>query len=238
MTKYRALLLSAGLGTRLRPLTLSEPKCLMKINNEVLLERWLKILDKDIESVLINKHYMYKKVEEFLSIQDNFKIKIYQTFEKTLLGTAGTLMRNAEFFNGYTGLLIHSDNYTDFDLNSLLRRHSERPKECLLTMLVFETDTPSLCGIVETDDKGIVRNFHEKVQSPPSNLANGAVYVFDNDFFTWINQNFKNVNDFSNQIIPGLMGRIFTCKTDSLFIDIGTLENFNLAQKLSLKAKY
>ena len=237
MIKYRALLLSAGLGTRLRPLTLDTPKCLVKINNEILLERWLKILDKDVESVLINKHYLPEKVEEFLSKKNNFKIKIHQTFEANLLGTAGTLIKNAEFFDGYSGLLIHSDNYTDFDLNALLREHSERPPGCLLTMLVFETTTPSTCGIVETDKKGVVQNFHEKVKNPPGNLANGAIYVFDNDFLSWL-KNFKNVNDFSVQIIPALYGKIFTYKTDSLFIDIGTISNLNLAQKLSLKAKY
>ena len=237
MMKYRALLLSAGLGTRLRPLTFDTPKCLVKINNEILLERWLKILDKDVESVLINKHYLPEKVEELLSKKNNFKIKIHQTFDSTLLGTAGTLIKNAEFFDGYSGLLIHSDNYTDFDLKALLRKHSERPPGCLLTMLVFETKTPSTCGIVETDKKGIVQNFHEKAKNPPGNLANGAIYAFDNEFLNWM-KNFKNVNDFSVQIIPALLGKIFTYKTDSLFIDIGTISNLNLAQKLSLKAKY
>ena len=135
-------------------------------------------------------------------------------------------------------MLIHSDNYTDFNLKELLKKHIERPSGCLLTMLVFETQNPSLCGIVETDEKGIVRNFHEKEKSPPGNLANGAIYVFDKEFLSWLNKNFENSNDFSNEIIPALLGKIYTYKTNSLFLDIGTIENLKLAQKLSLQAKY
>ena len=91
----KALLLSAGFGTRLRPITLKTPKCLVKINNIPILEHWLLKLEQiGIEEVLINTHYLSKKVEEFLKIRAKSNLKITQVYEKNLYGTAGTLIKN------------------------------------------------------------------------------------------------------------------------------------------------
>ena len=53
-------------------------------------------------------------------------------------------------------------------------------------MLTFTTNKPSSCGVVLVDSKGIVKEFHEKVKNPPSNLANGAIYVIDKEFINWL----------------------------------------------------
>ena len=238
MKKYRAILLSAGLGTRLRPLTLSIPKCLVKVNNETLLGRWLRILNNEIESIIINKHYLHEKVEQFLETKNNLKVNIIQSFEKDLLGTAGTLLKNETFFQGYTGLLIHSDNYSDFNLRELLKHHEKRPASCLMTMLIFETKFPSQCGIVELDQNDVVKDFHEKKNNSPGNLANGAIYVFDYSLVEWIKENCYDAKDFSTEIIPKLLGKIYTYKTNSIFIDIGSYEGLKLANDLATNTNY
>ena len=183
----RALLLAAGFGTRLRPLTLHTPKCLVPIGGQPLLAHWLQQLELiGIEAALVNTHYMADQVEDFLAGWQQDPMKLKSSHEPRLLGTAGSLLANREFFTGCTSLLIHADNFSQADLGQLLVAHHQRPTGCLLTMLTFTTHRPSSCGIVEIDAEGIVVGFHEKVAEPPGNRANGALYVFDQPFLDWL----------------------------------------------------
>ena len=234
MTKtIKSLLLSAGLGTRLRPLTYKIPKCLVEINNKPLLEDWIDKLENiKTESVLINTHYLADKVLTFLNTQRDRKINIHNFYEEKLLGTAGTLIANYQFFHNSTGIMIHADNFSTFNLFDLLKAHNERPKNCLLTMLTFKTDNPQSCGILEINKQKIVNGFYEKIKNPPGNIANGAIYVFDNDFLDWLLENHPNAKDFSNEVIPHLLGRIYTFHTKSPYIDIGTEESLNKAKSI------
>lgn len=234
MTKtIKSLLLSAGLGTRLRPLTYKIPKCLVEINNKPLLEDWIDKLENiNTESVLINTHYLADKVLAFLDTQKDRAIKIHNFHEDKLLGTAGTLIANYQFFLNSTGLMIHADNFSTFNLFDLIKAHNERPKNCLLTMLTFKTKNPQSCGILEINKQKIVNGFYEKIKNPPGNIANGAIYVFDNDFLEWLLENYPNAKDFSNEVIPNLLGRIYTFHTNSPYIDIGTEESLNEAKSI------
>ena len=95
---FRALLLAAGLGTRLRPITLDTPKCLVTIDGEPLLGRWLRNLElAGCESALINTHYKAQQVEAFIRSWKSSKMTLQTVHEPELLGTAGTLMANEEF---------------------------------------------------------------------------------------------------------------------------------------------
>ena len=120
----KAIILAAGEGKRLRPLTLSVPKCLVKIEQKSLLQIWLEKLSKlGCKDVLINTHYLHEQVNEFL---DNYKsegMNISVCYEKELLGTAGTLVNNINFFKDSIGLVLHADNMTDDDLHHLVLKH-------------------------------------------------------------------------------------------------------------------
>ena len=107
----RCLLLAAGFGTRLRPLTETTPKCLVEVGGKPLLADWIvKLKAIGCEKVLINTHYLAANVERFI-VDSNFSdIDIELVYEPTLLGTAGTLLANHDFFRGSTGILIHADN--------------------------------------------------------------------------------------------------------------------------------
>ena len=229
--KIKALLLSAGLGTRLRPLTLDVPKCLVEIDNKPILEHWLRSLEKaGCDSTIINTHYLHQKVSSYLKNRKNNKMTIKAIFEKELLGTAGTLLRNKEFFDNSRIVMIHADNMTNFNLSELLEADEQRPKNCLMTMLTFSTDSPQSCGIVERDSNMIVQNFFEKVENPPGNIANGAIYVFDSTLLKKLSEISSNLYDFSKDVIPLFLGRIFSFHTEKDFIDIGTHKNLEKAK--------
>lgn len=229
----RALLLAAGLGTRLRPLTDTIPKCLVPIKGTPLLNIWLTALIKaKIGPLLVNTHYLNEQVESYIA-NNQYKDRITITYEPSLLGTAGTLIRNIDFFNEEDGILIHADNYCLADLGEFINAHNRRPKKCLMTMMTFRTDKPSECGIVELDDENIVVGFHEKAPDPPSNLANGAVYIFSKELIGLLKGKYHTITDVSTELIPTLIGKIYSYTTPEVFIDIGTIEAYTLANNLA-----
>ena len=230
MNKVKALLLAAGLGTRLSPLTDNWPKCLMPIGNRPLLEYWLGTLySSGVSEVLVNLHHHSEKVQEFLN-RSRFEGWVSSVFEDTLLGTAGTLRANKEYFKDCTTLLVHADNWCQCDFGDFLNyHHNHRPDHCLITMMTFESPTPETCGIVETDTAGVVYAFHEKAKNPPGNRANGAVYLLEPEALMWINEH-SNISDFSTEVLPNFIGKIATWDNQVIHRDIGSLEMLKLAQ--------
>lgn len=227
----RALLLAAGLGTRLRPITYNTPKCLVPIKGKPLLAIWLDHLTaSDIGPFLINTHYLASQVEEFVQTS-SYRNQIELVYESDLKGTAGTLIANLDFFMGEDGLLIHSDNYCLADFSAFQQAHLNRPPDCLMTMMTFRTNDPSSCGIVELDDHGVVVGFYEKIANPPTNLANGAVYILSAELLGRLADDLYTVTDFSTQVLNRFIGQIFTYETNSVFLDIGTPENYAQANK-------
>ncbi len=222
----RALLLAAGLGLRLRPITDSTPKCLVTIKGQPLLAIWLERLAKaGIGPFLINTHYLAEQVNAFVNGSSYFD-QISLINESELKGTAGTLIANLEFFQGEDCLLIHSDNYCMADFLAFQQAHRNRPPECLMTMMTFRTSDPSSCGIVKLDKRGVVVGFYEKVANAPSNLANGAVYILSAELLNILASELYDVTDFSTQVLNKLVGRIYTYETFELFIDVGTPKTY------------
>ncbi|MDC3200288.1 nucleotidyltransferase family protein [Porticoccaceae bacterium] len=228
----RALLLAAGLGTRLRPITDNTPKCLVSISGRPLLEIWLdRLVDANIEPLLINTHYLADQVEKFVQ-GSQFQQKVQLVHESHLLGTAGTLIENLDFFKGEDGLLIHADNYCLADFDAFQVAHLNRPFGCLMTMMTFRTDDPSSCGIVEVDDRGVVIGFHEKVDNPPGNLANGAIYILSAELLEKIGADLNHITDFSTEVLHRFKGHIFSHEISDVFLDVGTPDRYEKANKL------
>jgi len=228
----RALLLAAGLGTRLRPLTDTTPKCLVPIKGQALLGIWLERLTQaGIGPFLINTHYLADQVEAYIEASP-YRNQVRLVNELELQGTAGTLITNLDFFQGEDGLLIHADNYCLADFTAFQQAHRSRPPECLMTMMTFRTGDPSLCGIVELDQRGVVIGFHEKVANPPGNLANGAVYIFSAELLKRLGTDLHAVTDFSTEVLSRFVGHIHTYETEEVFMDIGTPLAYARAQRL------
>jgi mannose-1-phosphate guanylyltransferase len=225
----RALLLAAGLGTRLKPLTNNIPKCLVDINGEPLLGHWIRLLyHGGVFPLLINLHHHTDKVSHY--IDNNAYRKFITTVHETkLLGTGGTLLKNRAFFGNESMMLVHADNLSLFDVQAFINSHHNRPAGCEMTMMTFKTPTPHTCGIIETDENGRVQAFHEKVANPPSDKANGAVYILESAIFDYLESLNKEFIDFSTEVIPNFIGRIHTFHNHFYHRDIGTLESYEMA---------
>jgi len=225
----RTILLAGGLGTRLRPLTDTIPKCLVPIKGKPLLEIWLERLTQaGMGPFLINTHYLAEQVERFVAASP-YQDQVTLVHETELRGTAGTLIENLDFFQDEDGLLIHADNYCLADFFSFEQAHLNRPHECVMTMMTFRTDNPSSCGIVELDDRGVVVGFHEKVINPPGNLANGAIYILSAELLKVMANDLRVVKDFSTEVLHRFVGRIYTYETSEVFLDVGTHKTYEKA---------
>ncbi len=234
----KALLLAAGFGARLRPITENTPKCLVPIGGKPLLGYWLDSLAcAGVESVLVNLHHLADQVREFVSSRPD-RNRITLVDERNLLGTAGTVKENSEFFSGNRGLVIHADNFCAANLANFIDKHEKRPSGTELTMMTFVTEDPSACGIIEVDEKGVVHGFHEKVADPPGRIANAAIYVFEQSVIQYISASRAGeLIDISRDVIPRYLGRIFAAPADGPVIDIGTPVNLERAQSSVLGLK-
>lgn len=225
----RAILLAAGLGTRLRPLTDTVPKCLVPVGKEVLLDMWLRRLSEaGIDRVLVNLHHLADVVRRHVA-SSPWSDFVEFVDEPVLLGTAGTLIENRSFFQGEDGLLIHADNYCTASLGRFICAHHDRPPGCTLTMMTFETSHPRECGIVITDARGVMIAFEEKPMYPPSTTANAAIYVLSPE----LHETLEGVSDFSTEVVARLGGSVYTWPADGELVDIGTSERYQalLARK-------
>lgn len=237
--QMRALLLAAGFGTRLRPLTDRVPKCLVPIHDRPLLAYWIDALlcDARIDRILINTHYLSDQVRAFV---DDLSVRgrIELVHEPVLLGTGGTILANRTFFGSGPFLVAHADNLTDAPMGRLIDAHFAGGADILATLLAFRTLTPRTCGILELDGRDRVIGFHEKVADPPGNLANGAVYIFEPEVMERIASLNRAVVDLSTEIIPGLVPRIQAIEHDGFFMDIGTPEALDHARRVFPKPNW
>lgn len=233
----KALLLSAGFGKRIGNLTKTTPKCLLKINNKPILQIWIEQLIKNnVNEIIINTHYLHKKVTQFIE-KKNFAIKITIVYEKKLLGTAGTLLKNMKLYKDQDLLVIHADNYFPNGLNSFIKAHNATKEKILFSILCFKTLYPKECGIVEFDENNVLKKIHEKVNNPPSNIANGAVYLIKNSTLKKIKKRFNKAKDFINDIIPSFYNKVYVFITKETFTDIGTYKNYQLAKRYNKSNK-
>ena len=225
----RALLLAAGLGTRLRPLTDTTPKCLVPIKGKPLLDIWCEaLLAAGVTKLLINLHYKSEQVQQHLD-SSKFSEFVETIYESSLLGTAGSLLANRKFFEYQDGILLHADNYCETNISELISAHEARPSNCDLTMLAFRTSTPETCGILEVSKNQVLQKMYEKSSDDHGNLANAAFYILSKKLISEL----KNETDFSNEVIPKYFGKTLVVETSETFIDIGTPESYAHAQKVA-----
>ena len=226
----RALLLAAGLGERLKPVTNFIPKCLVPVNGKALIDYWFEqLFAAGVERILVNTHYYAEQVVEHIKTS-SFSSRVDIVYEEELLNTGGTLLQNSDYFNDESVILVHADNLSTCDFSGFIKSHNERNDNIEITMMTFETDHPESCGIVELNEESTVINFHEKVDNPPSNIANAAVYIIAPSVIEDLRKMDKKKIDFSLDVIPKYLSRITTFHNNVYHRDIGTLESYSLAQ--------
>ena len=203
----------------------------MPINGVPLMEYWISALVKaNISNIYVNSHYKADILSEYLS-RDRFSGLVTNLYEKNLLGTAGTIRKNKTVFMGKPLLLIHADNWTEFDIHGFVNSASRlKSADSNILMLTFDTEKPEDCGIVRVNENKIVEKFYEKKQNINLKLANGAIYFLDKSVVDWICSN-DSVDDFSCDVIPKFLGRILTWHNTGYHKDIGSLQMLIQAQK-------
>lgn len=172
----KALILAAGEGTRLRPLTYQIPKPLIEVCGRPILQYSLEQLRDKVEEVIIVVGYKAERIKEYFGNEFN-GLKIAYAMQEKQLGTANAvkcarafLEREGRFF-----LLMGDSIYAKRDV-----------KRCIedgLCLLVAEVEEPKKFGIVIADEGGYLKDIEEKPRNPRSNLANTALYVLSGEIF-------------------------------------------------------
>lgn len=222
----KAIILAAGLGTRLRPITLTTPKCLAPIAGAPLLELWLRECERaGVEAVLVNTHHLAERVQEFVAARQGVPVRL--AYEPELLGSAGTIRANWDFVeDGESFLVVYADNLTTFSLAELIAFHNRHDR--MASMTLFRSPHPAACGVVEMDAGGLIAGFWEKPANPPGNLCNAGLYVFRRAVREYLPAGFPA--DVGHGLMPKLVGRAMGLEIRDYFVDIGTLENYERAQ--------
>ena len=229
------MLLAAGEGTRLRPLTLEMPKVLLPIGGQPLIEyqlSWLK--HHGIQEVAINLYHLGNKVKDFLGDGSHFGVKIFYSTEEKLLGTAGGVKRMEHLFHN-TFAVVYADVLTNFNLSAMIKFHQE--KKAVATLVIFEAPNPTEVGVVEMSPEGRILSFVEKPKAANlelQSLANGGVYVLEKEVLQYIPT--QGFSDFAYDIFPKLLELSlpiygYALKSQDYLIDIGTIEKYNQANK-------
>jgi mannose-1-phosphate guanylyltransferase len=220
MSQAKALLLAGGLGTRLRPITETVPKCLVPVGGRPMLDYWLDALERaGIGKVLLNTHHHRDQVRDWIDCaNDTRTIRVTEAWEPELLGSAGTVHANRAWADDADEIVvIYADNLSTVDLAALLAFH--RAHDDPMTMLLFRTPYPKQCGIATLDAAGLITAFVEKPEHPESDLANAGIYVLSAD--AWREIADMDVFDFGFDVIPRFVGRMRGMPFDGYHRDIG-----------------
>jgi NDP-sugar pyrophosphorylase family protein len=236
----RAMILAAGLGTRLKPITESTPKALIKINNYTLLELQIKKLKAEgFDNLIINVHHFANKIRDFLKHNNYFDCSIEISDEsQNLLDTGGGLKKAAHFFSKEEPFLVYNvDIFSNIDLSKLMQAH--RSSSSIATLAVQERKSSrkflfdksmNLCGWMNeiTGEKIITR----ETQKQPLPFSFSGIQIIDSKIFKY----FPNKDVFSlvelylnsakNEMIVGYL------HDKDEWIDLGKVENLNEAEKI------
>jgi mannose-1-phosphate guanylyltransferase len=223
----KAFLLAGGLGTRLRPLTDSVPKCLMPIRGRPLLDIWLELCARSaITDVLINLHAHPQPIEQHLKRSDP-PVRVRVIHEDHLLGSAGTLAVNRAWVSSDSAFwILYSDVLTNTDLNRMSEFHSRHGG--IATLGLYQVPDPSRCGVAIMDNQGSIIDFEEKPQIPRSNWVFSGLMIADCRLFDSIPTCIPA--DLAFHVLPRLLGKMRGYLIEDYVLDIGTLPNYQQAQ--------
>ncbi len=147
----KAMVLAAGLGIRLRPLTESVPKPLLPLGPHPLLVWNLLLLRRHgVENVVINLHYLGKQIREALGDGAQWRMHLSYSEEPVLLGTGGGIKQVEAFFEDEPFLVLNGDTIADLDLSELVTCHQK--KKALATMALRDDPDVDRWGVIETDE--------------------------------------------------------------------------------------
>jgi len=201
----KAMLLAAGLGTRLRPLTVTISKCMIPIAGKPLLEHNIGVLRNcGVTDLIVNLHHLPQTVIDHFGDGRDFGIRITYSLEPRLLGTAGAVKKTEHFFDG-PFFVWYGDNLSTCRLDRLWRFHQS--KRGVATIALHHREDPTRSGIVGLDKNDRVTRFLEKPLPDQvfSHWVNAGILVLEREAVEEIPANV--VADFGSDIFPALIER-------------------------------
>jgi mannose-1-phosphate guanylyltransferase len=193
-----AMVLAAGLGTRLRPLTYELPKPMVPVLDRPVMAHIVDLLDRQgIERAIANLHYFPETIRGY------FGDRLEYRYEEQLLGTAGGVRNCADFFGHETFLIISGDALTDIDLGRFVERH--RQAGGIATLAVRRVADTREYGVVIHDAEGRISGFQEKPHPAEalSDLGNCGMYVFEPEIFDYFPPG--DPVDWAQDVFPALL---------------------------------
>ncbi|KZX15761.1 bifunctional protein GlmU [Methanobrevibacter cuticularis] len=222
----KAIILSAGEGTRMRPLTLTKPKTMLPVAGKPIIQYNIEALkDSGITDILLIVKYKEEMVKDYFKDGNDFGVNISYKTQEELVGTANAIGYGQDFVDD-TFIVLNGDIILDNELlTDIIKEYSKFKVDTL--MVLTEVENPSNFGVVEIEND-LIKNIVEKPKKgeAPSNLVNTGIYIFNRDIFSKIAKTNKSsrgeyeiTDSLSMQIQDNKVVRGF--KTDKKWIDVG-----------------
>lgn len=224
----KAMIMAAGLGTRLYPITRKRAKCMLPVVNKPILERTIENLKAhNITDIIINICQNGEEIKGYLGTGSRFGVKLAYSEEETLLGTAGGVKKASWFFDSETTLILSGDGISTLNLIEFIEFHQRI--HSLATINLSPVIDPSHYGVVVVEKDGKIRQFQEKPNSSEaiSNLANTGIYAFERKVFDLIPD---GEYDFGKQLFPRMLDEkipLYGYYSEAYWNDIGTLDVYS-----------
>ncbi len=216
----KAMVLAAGLGTRLKPITFQVPKPMVPVLDRPVMAHILDLLERQgFDDVIANLHYFPD------TIRDYFGDRVEYRHEEELLGTAGGVRNVADFFGDDPVVIVSGDALTDVDLNALVERH--RSAGGIATLTVKKVADTREYGVVIHDAEGRIQGFQEKPEPAEalSDLGNCGIYCFSPEIFDYFPS--EPFADWAQDVFPQLLDHdvpFHVHEIDEYWNDVGSLE--------------
>lgn len=238
----RAMIMAAGMGKRLEPLTLCKAKPMITVANIPVMQHILELLKKhNITEVITNTHYLAESITEHFKYRSIDGLNLEIKHEETLSGTAGGVKKCEWFLNQKeTFIVMSGDSLTDVDLENLIKKHKKSGAIATMALKKVPKEEVVHMGVVVTDETGKILEFQEKpsLEEAKSDMVNTGIYVFEPEIFNYIPEN--TFYDFAKQVFPSLMeDNKVLCgfEIKEYWNDIGTLKQYRLTTYDALKSK-
>ena len=228
----KAVILAGGLGTRLRKRIDDKPKSMASISGRPFLEYQIEQLKRyDIKEMVLCVGYLGEQIKDFLRNGAEFGVKVEYATEKELLGTGGALKNAQKYLQDSTFLALNGDSYLDIDLLDFIRYHKE--KEAQGTIALTKVDVSEEYGLIKIDKENRIRGFFEKVKGDKFGMIiNAGIYLFEPELLNYIPEQ-KKIS-LEKEFFPHLLREnivLFGYLSSGYFIDIGTSQKYNQAQR-------
>lgn len=223
----KAMVLAAGVGSRLEPLTARVPKPLVPIANVPVMEHIVRLLARHgYTDIIANLHYLPDMLRDHFGDGSKFGVKLTFRFEEELTGDAGGVRACRDFFDD-TFIVLMGDLLTDADLTSIVAAHKK--KGALATIGVKQMEEVEHFGVVVRDENGFITGFQEKPnrQEALSNMVSAGIYVLEPEVFNHMPA--SGIYGFGRQLFPSLVEggqRVLGEEIKTYWSDVGTIEQY------------